>query len=221
MNWQSFLDDTREKYDHWQAQGRIRFTSKVIPVAQSLERKQWILPAQKVLEHLRNARSFALSTCRCRTLGGHCQRPREVCFTLNDFADAWLAKGQARRCSLDEAEERLAQANESGLVHLTLYSPEHHLFAVCSCCPCCCHDLQFLLAQGRRDLVAKAEYLAVWDQEACRGCLACVERCPFGARQESQEGLTYDPALCYGCGLCVTACPDGALSLELRPDWRM
>ena len=36
MNWEQYVDSIQDRYDRWQAQGRIRNTSKVIPVGQAL-----------------------------------------------------------------------------------------------------------------------------------------------------------------------------------------
>lgn len=46
---------------------------------------------------------------------------------------------------LEEAAAVLKQADANGLVHLSLYRPKHSLYALCSCCPCYCHDLQLLV----------------------------------------------------------------------------
>ena len=216
MNWAEYVDSMEARYDRWQAQGRIKTTSKVIPVGQALAAQPWVMPTEQALLALRNARSFAVTDCQCRSLGGHCGRPAEVCFLLNDKADRLVEKGLARRISLEEAKNRLALANEHGLVPLTLFDPKQHLMALCHCCPCCCHDLQLLLVRGRDELVARSEYWAVQDMEACTHCGACVERCYFGARVWVGDLVVYDPAKCYGCGLCVTTCPAWAIALELR-----
>jgi heterodisulfide reductase subunit A-like polyferredoxin len=101
-------------------------------------------------------------------------------------------------------------------VHLTLYEPQRHVYAVCSCCACCCHDLQFLMRYGRADLVAHSEYVAATDADACTHCGDCIARCPFGARAWEGSEMRYDPATCFGCGLCVTTCPAGATTLQRR-----
>jgi NAD-dependent dihydropyrimidine dehydrogenase PreA subunit len=222
MDWETYLSKMLDKYDHWLEQGKIKNTAKVIPIGESVQALQWVMPTEQVLLHLRNSRSFALTNCQCRTLARHCDRPLEVCFLINDAGDVAVAKGKARRVSLEEAEERLRLANQSGLVHMTLFNPDQHLFALCNCCPCCCHDLQFLLQKGRRELVAHSEYIAVQDRESCTDCGVCIDRCHFGARVWDQEGnMHYDPAACYGCGLCVTTCPAQAISMHRRPEMQV
>ena len=217
MNWREFLDKTLATYDQWQAEGKIRHTSKVLPVGRSLEAKPWVMPTEQVERLLADSRTFALAECRCRSLGRHCDRPTDTCFFINDAADKMVAKGEARRLGLAEAREHLALANRAGLVPMSLFNPHQHLYALCQCCPCCCHDLQFMLARGRQGLIARSEYVAVQDAGACVECGECVERCHFGARRLAEGGLAYDPEQCYGCGLCVTTCPAGAVGLELRP----
>jgi ferredoxin len=212
----AYLEDRLTQYDAWLREGRIPFSSKVIPVHEALDVKQWVLSTEQVIEFLRSARSYALTACTCRSHYQRCDNPLEVCFLLDDAADQAVADHTARHVSLEEAMRVLRQANERGLVHLTIYQPEHTVYAVCSCCSCCCHDLQFLQIYGRSHLIARSEYIAQTDVEACTQCGACVERCAFGARRWQEGCLSYDAGACYGCGLCVTVCPAGATSLKSR-----
>jgi len=202
-----WLDDRLAQNDEWIQAGQIPFSSKVIPVRESLSTQQWVLPFEQVLEFLRNARSFALNHCICRAHYQRCDHPTEVCFLINDAADYAVARGIARRVSLEEAVDVLRQADERGLMHLTIYNPQQHVYAVCSCCSCCCHDLQFLKLYDRSDLVARSEYVAHTDVQACTHCGDCIERCAFEARVWQDKLMGYDAGACYGCGLCVSVCP--------------
>jgi len=204
------------KYDQWMADGKIPTSSKVIPIKESLCGLQWVLPTQQMLEILRNARTFALANCACRTKYKRCDNPLEVCFYINDFADQMVAQGVGRHVSLEEAVERLKLANQHGLVHLAIYNAEQHVYAVCSCCECCCHDIQFLKKYNRPDLIAHADYVAEVNTESCAQCGLCVERCKFGA-QENKDGLVvFHQDKCFGCGVCVTTCPSGAIKMKSR-----
>lgn len=205
-----------EMFDGWVKAGKIPTSSKVIPVRQSVECLQWVLPTQQVVEILRNSRSYALAPCACRTKHKRCDNPLEVCFYTNDVADKKVEQGAARRVSLQEATEVLKLANEHGLVHLTIYNPEQHVYALCSCCECCCHDIEFMKKLGRPDLVAHADYVAVVDKDACVQCGACVERCVFGAQSGEAGAVVFDQGKCYGCGLCVTTCASNGIKMELR-----
>lgn len=135
---------------------------------------------------------------------------------LNDVGDKFVSKRKARHVDLAEAADIITKANESGLVHLSLYMPDHEIFALCSCCPCCCHDLQIVKFLERKDLMVHSEYVAVTIAEDCIHCGECVERCVFGVRVFQDEKMEYNAKACVGCGLCVTICPVEATSMALR-----
>jgi NAD-dependent dihydropyrimidine dehydrogenase PreA subunit len=210
------LENRMHMFDGWVKEGKIPYSSKVIPVQQSVECLQWVLPTQQVLEILRNSRSYALANCLCRTKHKRCDNPLEVCFYTNDVADKKVDQGAARRVSLQEAAIALKLANEYGLVHLTIYNPEQHVYALCSCCECCCHDFEFMKKLGRPDLVAHSDYVAMVDKDACVQCGACAERCVFDAQVMEDDKSVFHQEKCYGCGLCVSTCPSHAIQMVLR-----
>jgi len=211
-----FLKERIEKYDRWLGEGKISFSSKVIPVGQSLEGKQWVLPTEQALNIVRNASTVALKKCLCREHYSRCDNPLDVCLVLNDFGDKFVADGTARPISISDAADVLQEANDHGLVHLSLYMPDHQVGALCSCCSCCCHDLQIVKLTNRKDLMVRSEYVASTDPDTCTQCGDCVERCLFGARVLVDEQMKYDSTACLGCGLCVTVCPVQATTMEPR-----
>jgi ferredoxin len=211
-----FLKKRLNKYDEWLTKGQISYSSKVIPVSEAFSGKQWVLPTEQVMGFLRKAKSVAVQNCECRTHYKKCDNPLEVCFLLNDVAEIFARKGIARSVDLTEAAKILKKANERGLVHLGLYMPDHELFALCSCCSCCCHDLQIVKEFERKDLMIHSEYIAVTIAGNCTHCGECVERCVFGARSLHDGKMEFNATLCLGCGLCITRCPSEALSMEVR-----
>jgi Pyruvate/2-oxoacid:ferredoxin oxidoreductase delta subunit len=211
-----FLVKRIAKYDEWISKGEISFSSKVVPVSESLKMKHWVLPTEQAMEILGNAKSMAVQDCVCRTEYKRCDKPVEVCLLLNEVADKSVSRGQARHVSLTEAGNILRHANENGLIHLTLYMPDHRVYALCSCCSCCCHDLQIMKLFDRKDLVVRSEYVAVTDAEICIDCGQCIERCMFGARISRDGTMEYHAEECLGCGLCVTVCPVQATSMQTR-----
>jgi ferredoxin len=211
-----FLEKRIVKYDEWLRKGEISYSSKIIPVAESFTAKQWVLPSEQVQNILGNAKSMAVQNCECRTHYKRCDNPLEVCFLLDNVGDAFVQKGMARSVDLVEATEILKKANESGLVHLGLYMPDHQLYAVCSCCPCCCHELQIVKLYERRELIIHSEYVAVTRGDDCIHCGECVDRCVFGARSFHEDKMEYTPSSCVGCGLCITQCPSDAIFMKLR-----
>lgn len=211
-----FLKKRLARYDRWIAKGEISFSSKVIPVSESLEAKQWVMPTEQVLRVFETAETIALQNCECRTHYNRCDKPLEVCLLLNTVGDKAVSQGKARHISVEEAADVLKKANESGLVHISLYRPDHEMYALCNCCPCCCHDLQLIKLTGRKDIGIRSEYRSETSFDICNHCGECTERCLFNARVVQNAELKYDPEKCVGCGLCVTTCPCEAISMVRR-----
>ena len=205
-----------QRYDKYLKEKKIPTSSQVIPVEQAIEAKQWVIPTAKAIEILREARSFAFTDCGCRLAFRRCSNPVDTCLLIGKYADLNVQKGLARRIALQEAEQVLKRANEHGLIHLTIYTPGQGVYALCSCCECCCHDLQIMKRFGRPDFIAKSDYIAQTDLSQCSHCGECVERCVFEARTMVDGSLQYDPKKCFGCGLCVTTCRTGAIDLVER-----
>lgn len=138
-----------------------------------------------------------------------------VCLLLNQYGRTFIDKGLSREISFEESMSVLKTANERGLVHLSLYRPDHELYALCSCCSCCCHDLQLLLDFQQDVLVARSDYVAETDMDQCTHCGECIQRCSFKARIRENDEMVYNVQKCYGCGLCVTTCPVGATAMRM------
>jgi ferredoxin len=211
-----FLEESLTKVDRWIKEGKIPISSRVIPIGESLSTQQWVLPTEQAVEILRNSRTFALTECICRNHYKRCSNPVEVCLLTNDAAEKYVTQGKGRYISLDKARDVLEQANKNGLVHLAIYNPDQHIYALCSCCPCCCHDLQFLSLYGRDDLIAHSDYVAQTNKDLCIHCGDCVERCVFQVRILKDGELDQNANACYGCGLCVTVCSVGAIEMRRR-----
>jgi ferredoxin len=211
-----FLEKYLKKYDKWLNAGDISYASRVVPVRESIESAQWIMPREQALDILRSAETIALNDCVCRSHYKRCDNPLDVCFLIDELAVKRVEKQTARYIDLEEAEEVLRKANERGLVHLTFYMPGNKIYAFCSCCDCCCHDLQLLRLYDRKDFIAHSDYIAITDMEMCTDCGECIDRCHFGARIRQEEKMHYNPELCYGCGLCITVCPEEATELKQK-----
>lgn len=54
--------------------------------------------------------------------------------------------------------------------------------------------------------------IAAVHERLCVGCEACVDLCPYGAREVDRERMVafVNDVLCQGCGACVAGCPSGA-----------
>jgi ferredoxin len=211
----SYLTKYSNRYDRWLGNSKIAYTSRVIPINKSLEARQWVMPTQQAISILTQASSFALTACSCRT-HYQCDKPKEVCFLLNDVADKAVEQKEARRIDFNEAKQVLKSSAEAGLVHLSLYRPDQEVFALCNCCSCCCHDLQLLIKYNRTELVVHSEFIAGTNETLCTDCGLCAENCPFKARNLTDNGLSFDSERCYGCGVCVPMCPENAIEMRKR-----
>lgn len=213
----AFLKDFIDKYDRWLEKDLISYSSKVIPIRESLDNVKHIIPSLQALEILKAAHTITLARCICRQRYKNCDNPLEVCFVLNETGEKWIEKGLSKKIDIDTAKTVLKQANLNKLIHLTLYKPDHEVFALCSCCSCCCHDLQLVMKYGKSYILTTSDYIAEDDPTKCIHCGECVDRCEFNARTLEGGGeMRYAHEDCYGCGLCVTTCPEDAIALRKR-----
>jgi len=196
--------------------GQLKYSSKVIPIKKAFSPTQYILPTQQAAELLKEARVIGLAKCGCRVAFRNCDNPIDTCLLLDEEAEYLISREHAKRIPMEKAKEVLKIANEAGLVHLTLYLPGQKIYAICSCCPCCCHDLQALLKYRKLFFTAKADYVATCNTDICIGCGTCIDRCIFGAREMEDGKAIVKEDNCYGCGLCVTTCPTEATELIPR-----
>jgi ferredoxin len=67
-------------------------------------------------------------------------------------------------------------------------------------------------------------FLAVVNEDSCKGCQDCVERCPFEAIEMRKTAnskklkASVDPEKCKGCGVCIVGCKQNALTYRIvRP----
>lgn len=78
--------------------------------------------------------------------------------------------------------------------------------------------------KGKTTRINKDQFKGNWTVYLglCKGCLMCVEKCPFGAISVFEEDLgvydtssvEVDPQKCTLCLLCEQICPDCALKVE-------
>ena len=193
---------------------------RVIPVEESIPFELEILPHERASELLDNAKSWGVRDCICRVqkrlIGESCDHPVENCLVFAPVKGAFDHSEVDRPISRTEALEILHEAEDAGLVHSTGNYVEPHYY-ICNCCTCCCGILRGVAEFGMPTAVAKADFLATVDADACIGCGDCVARCQFGALSVSDETCRVDGVRCVGCGLCASVCPADALHLQRRP----
>jgi Na+-translocating ferredoxin:NAD+ oxidoreductase RNF subunit RnfB len=194
---------------------------RVIPVDETIRFGIEVFPYERASELIENAKAWGLRKCICRVqrglLGKACEHEVENCILFAPVEGAFDGSEITRPVTKAEALKALLDAEEAGLVHTTQNHGEHPPY-ICNCCACCCGILRGLTEFGNPASVARSDFQAVVDGDACTGCGTCIERCYFGALAVSEDLCRADPSRCLGCGLCIAACPADALRLERRPD---
>jgi ferredoxin len=193
-----------------------RMASTVIPVNLVVPARQRVLTDQQVRDILATSGAVGVTDCSCRSIGGDCGSPLDVCLVIDMTEDDIRRSDDTRLITIEEAMDVLERTSEMGLVHLTLWDGDGRPFAICSCCPCCCHDLLAMSVFGYSDQVVRSDYVARHDPEECTSCGTCVTRCHFGAFTDAGDGVAFDQGRCFGCGQCALVCPGDAIELVVR-----
>ena len=193
------------------------------PAIGALERspdigKEDIMPEENWRLRIENAKRRIVAPCGCRVSWGGCDHPMMTCFACFDRPRGEYYLNQPGRLlkevTLAESLDIVREAEEVGLVH----------WGDCYCCSCACENL-FPVTRARRfDLMTPNRFLAVVNEDRCKGCQDCVERCPFEAiemrKTANSRKLKASVAAdrCKGCGVCIVGCKQNALTYRIvRP----
>jgi ferredoxin len=194
---------------------------RVIPVEEAIPAGIEIYPYERATELLESAKAWGVRECICRLqqklIGEGCDRPVENCLVFAPVEGVFDRSEVTRAITKEEAKSILFEAEEAGLVH----SPGNYQdgnYYICNCCTCCCGLLRNVAESGVPTVIARSDFVAIADTEACAGCGDCVARCQFGALVVVDELCLVDAERCVGCGLCTTVCPTEALHLYRRAE---
>jgi len=193
---------------------------RTIPINQSIDTTQTILPYEEVMKLVDAHTKFAVAQCVCRTHakkeGRGCDAPMETCLLFGDFADFYIRTGRGRTITKPEIIEILEGANKANLV----LNPTNSKFvsAICCCCGDCCMFLGSLKSYPKPAEVMVSSFIVEYDSEVCIGCNVCIDRCQMDVITADDPVVSVNKDRCIGCGLCVSTCPTKALTLKRKPE---
>lgn len=213
--WQKYMEEEWPGYTVLVEKFLPKPFTRVIPIEKTIPARNQVLSFDSVQEIISQTSRIALTRCTCRLIAHKCDKPVEVCLQVGKAAEYTLERGTGREISKEEARAFLKQAEEAGLVHLTINKASEFTF-ICNCCGCCCQVLPMLIKEGRK-LCDPSRFQARVKQADCNGCELCLERCWFKAIQMVKTAgnsvASINPEKCMGCGLCAIKCPTDAIEL--------
>ena len=195
----------------WPAIGALERSPNITP--------DQILPDENWKLKIETAKRRIIAPCGCRVSWGTDQNyPLMTCFACFDRPRGDYYLNQPGRLlkevTLAETLDIVRQSEEAGLVH----------WGDCYCCRCCCENLFPITREKRYDLMTPNRFSAVVDEDKCKGCQECIERCPFDAVEMRKSGNSkkfkayISPEKCKGCGVCIVGCKYDAITYQIvRP----
>jgi len=166
--------------------------------------------------------------CGCRRFWAACDTPGG-CTSWQGKPGEWGLDTSTqpgffgRECSVEEALAACNEMEDFGQVHISPNTAQ--ITSTCNCCECCCEILHGMKYYGDiYQMLSPSRFRAVIDEELCKGCQTCIERCHFDAIElrkvpDSKKMKAFIiNEHCMGCGVCIFRCPNEAMSFELvRP----
>ncbi len=226
-----FLDEELaklfEKYYRSWAKGSLTTNPsyhRVISVDKSIPLDFEIFPYERATTILKDAKSFGLYPCMCKLqkkfIDGGCNHPTMTCLVHSQFEGAFDNVPTIQKITKEEALKALKDFEDAGLVHTMGNFRETNpgMDFICNCCSCSCTFLRGIAELGLENSVAKSNFYAIVDREACTGCKTCLDRCQFKAISIENDKSLVEKSRCSGCGLCVTTCDSGALNLTRKSE---
>jgi len=167
--------------------------------------------------------------CGCRRYWGTCDSPGG-CTGWEWKQGVWgvtphpgLPFGEKSVASMEQALDCVDKMEDYGLIKMSPNTAQ--IDSTCNCCECCCEIIHgFKKLANIWELISPSRFRAVIDQEKCKGCQTCIDRCHFDAIEmktvpgsKKMKAYIIDEH-CMGCGLCIFKCPNNAMRFEIvRP----
>ncbi|MHA1298714.1 MAG: hypothetical protein ACTSO9_04635 [Candidatus Helarchaeota archaeon] len=173
-------------YKNWETSYKGTPRTRILTVSEKIESDKDIIPIEEVYSIIDRFDTFAVVPCPCRKRAEvegirKCKEkyPIHNCIMLGNTAHAVLDLNDpiVKKISKEEVKKLTREASELGLVHTTdNYSGPSSV--ICACCECCCGLLAGLTREGLNNpkAIAKANYIAIVDENSCTACETCIER---------------------------------------------
>jgi len=215
--WSRELKKRWNKYvTTWVGEGIAKF-GPVVPVwAAPSALPPDAVPSEDITQVIKQLGYWTVSNCPCRSFqradesANHCDHLLETCMNLGNIARWAVEHGHGRESTYEEAVDLLHKCEQDGLVHSGV--PDFGI--LCNCCGDACANI-IGMKMGLPHALVPSPFVAVCEEETSIACMACVDRCPFGA-VEVDEVAVVDGDTCLGCGVCVVGCDVGSMRLERR-----
>ena len=196
---------------------------RVIPVEEKVEVGQdLVLPYEEITKIIEKNDIISANHCYCRVwkenLNDPCKQDASniKCLSFGRAARFLIDYDFGKPISKEEAIKMVKEAEDYGLVHKAFHAkqnPELEEQTICNCCTCCC---QTFLTYKRSifPFHTLTSYIANVDEDICKGCGICLEKCPVEAIELVDNHSIVNVDRCIGCGICAHHCPEKARTLE-------
>jgi Na+-translocating ferredoxin:NAD+ oxidoreductase RNF subunit RnfB len=199
--------------------------TRIIPINISIDHQSLISNAEEIHGLIESCMGpVVITDCPCRNRTDlleirECKDKypiQESCFQVGLFGKYFLRRGEGREVSRKEAHEIVDKLAKLGLVFTTENTESNMHQVICCCCECCCALLRGITRfEDKNDnCTAKSNYISEVNQDLCKGCELCEDRCPFNAITMKDDKSNVDSNKCYGCGVCAVTCPTEAIKLH-------
>ena len=196
---------------------------RVIPVEEEVEvGQELVLPYDDIKRIIEKNDIISSNHCYCRIWKENLNDPCKLnaqsikCLSFGRTATFIIDYDFGKPISKEEAIAMVKEAEDYGLVHKAFHVKQNLELeeqTICSCCTCCCQTFQ-TYKRGIFPFFTLTSYIANVDNEKCKGCGICVEKCPIEAAELVGDHSVVNVDRCMGCGIYAHHCPEKARTLE-------